>query len=149
MNDWRKRWKDIVTLNQHFVANGYNTVGLGKIYHGTRGAGVDPDNWTEWVSVQGVQYADPNSRKGMRVSKSSAPGRSTRRRGPATESADVPSDTYADGKRGITGAARLITLAKDAKPFFLAVGFTKPHLPFVAPKKFWDFYRRESFSMPK
>ena len=34
------------------------------------------------------------------------------------------------------------------KPFFLAVGFTKPHLPFVAPKKYWDLYERDSFSMP-
>lgn len=147
VTDWRKRWTDVVTLNQHFVAGGYNTVGLGKIYHGSNGAGVDPDNWTEWVNVGGTQYAAPESKANMRVTKSGTG--QTRRRGPATESADVPDDTYADGNRGVVGAARLTALAKKEKPFFLAVGFTKPHLPFIAPKKYWDLYQREEFAMPK
>lgn len=146
VTDWRKRWPDVVTLNQHFVANDYTTVGLGKIYHGSSGPGVDPDHWTEWVKVSGVQYAAPESKKNMRVTRSGT-GK-TRRRGPATESADVPDDTYADGNRGAAGAARLATLAKEDKPFFLAVGFMKPHLPFIAPKKYWDLYQRDEFSMP-
>lgn len=84
----------------------------------------------------------------MRVSRSSAPGGRERRRGPSTESGDVPDDTYADGKRAMVGAERLRQLAKKEAPFFLAVGFTKPHLPFVAPKRYWDLYQREQFSMP-
>lgn len=148
VTDWRKRWPNTVTLNQHFLTNGYNVVGLGKIYHGSSGAGVDPKNWTEWVKVGGTNYASPASLKNMRVTKSNTPGGKQRKRGPSTESADVPEVTYSDGNRAVTGAARLRALAKEEKPFFLAVGFTKPHLPFIAPKKFWDLYPRESFAMP-
>ena len=148
VSGWRKRWPDTITLNQHFKANGYNVVGLGKIYHGSGGDGVDPENWTEWIRVGGTQYASPESLRSMRVSKSSVPGGKDRRRGPSTESADVPEDTYADGNRGVTGAAKLTALAKADMPFFLAVGFTKPHLPFIAPKKYWDLYQGEKFKMP-
>jgi arylsulfatase A-like enzyme len=68
-----------------------------------------------------------------------------RGRGPAVECADVPDDTYHDGK--LTGMATqlLDSLSKNNKPFFLAVGYLKPHLPFVAPKKYWDMYRRNQF----
>ncbi len=137
---WRKRWPDIITLNQHFKANGYTTIGLGKIYHGSRGPGVDPDNWTEWVTVGGKGYATAASRKAKQAN--------PRGRGPATEVADVSDDTHFDGNRAKVGAARLYQLANAGKPFFLAVGFTKPHLPFVAPKKYWDFYSRDAFPLP-
>lgn len=55
-------------------------------------------------------------------------------------------ETYMDGK---TAAEAIKTLGqvKD-KPFFLAVGFRKPHLPFVSPKKYWDLYKRESIHVP-
>lgn len=141
VTDWRKRWAHIVTLNQHFKAGGYTTIGLGKIYHGSSGPGVDPDNWTQWLTVGGREYADPASVKAMR-------DRNGRRRGPSTESADVPDDTHFDGNRAKVGAARIYQLAKAGEPFFLAVGFTKPHLPFVAPLRYWDLYDRESFRLP-
>jgi arylsulfatase A-like enzyme len=141
VTDWRKRWADVITLNQHFKANGYTAIGLGKVYHGTGGPGVDPENWTEWVRVSGKQYGDPESLKQRRE-------RNGRKRGPATESADVPDETHFDGNRATVGAARIHQLAKAGKPFFLAVGFTKPHLPFVAPQKYWQLYKRESFGLP-
>jgi arylsulfatase A-like enzyme len=146
---WRERWAGVVTLNQHFKANGYTAVGLGKIYHGTGGPGVDPGNWSEWVTVDdGVNYANPASLKDKRTTRSAAPGRGTKSRGPATESGAVGDDTYADGLRAAEGARQIETLARAGKPFFLAVGFTKPHLPFVAPEKYWDLYEREGFAMP-
>jgi len=143
---WRERWADTVTLNQHFLANGYNTVGLGKIYHGSGGEGVDPENWTEWINVKGSQYANKESRENMRTTKA---GGKTRKRGPSTEAGNTDGADYPDSQRAATGAKRLAELAKKEEPFFLAVGFTKPHLPFVAPKKFWDLYKRENFSMPE
>jgi len=143
VTDWRKRWPKIITLNQHFKNNGYTTIGLGKIYHGSGGPGVDPDNWTRWIKVRGKEYGDPNSRKGDNVRL-----RNGRKRGPATESADVPDDSHADGNRAKEGAAQIQKLAKGSKPFFLAVGFTKPHLPFTAPRKYWDLYQRDQFKMP-
>ncbi len=144
---WRERWADTVTLNQHFEANGYAVVGLGKIYHGSSGPGVDPGNWTEWIEVGGSQYANPESRENTRVTKG---GRGqTRRRGPSTEAGATDGAGYPDSRRAAAGAAELAELAAAGRPFFLAVGFTKPHLPFVAPKRFWDLYERERFALPE
>lgn len=149
VTDWRKRWADVVTMNQHFEANGYTTVGLGKIYHGTGGPGVDPQNWTEWIKVGGKGYANPESLKQTRESKSHAPGgKRTRTRGPSTEAADVADDVYSDGMRASEGARQIKKLAAANKSFFLAVGFTKPHLPFNAPTRYWELYQREDFALP-
>lgn len=148
VSGWRKRWSKIVTLNQHFRANGYTVVGMGKIYHASGGAEADLKNWSEWVNVKGTKYANPESLQKLRISRSSTPGGKQRRRGPSTESADVPETTYGDGNRAATGAAKLRKLAGEKEPFFLAVGFTKPHLPFIAPKRFWNLYERESFALP-
>lgn len=70
-------------------------------------------------------------------------------RGAAFESADVPDSAYPDGKIA-EEAIRRLRAAKDkpSEPFFLAVGFLKPHLPFCAPKKYWDLYDRSSFTVP-
>ena len=65
--------------------------------------------------------------------------------GPAWECADVPDNAYGDGAIADT-AIEMLRQAKD-KPFFLAVGFLKPHLPFVAPKKYWDLYRRDQIPL--
>ena len=74
---WRERHAGVVTLNQHFGANGYTTVGLGKIYHGTNGPGVDPDNWTRWIPVKSkTTYADPANRTmAQEKARISRPGR--------------------------------------------------------------------------
>ena len=62
VTDWRKRWAGVTTLNQHFGNHGYTTVGIGKVYHGSSGPGVDPDNWTEWlIPAKGAEYANPES----------------------------------------------------------------------------------------
>ena len=145
VTDWRKRHADVVTMNQHFMQNGYQTVGLGKIYHGTGGDGVDLDNWTQWIRVKGASYVKQESLDQLAVEQ-------TRRRqapeGPSTEAADVDDEAYPDGARAKVAVEQIQKLAADDEPFFLAVGFTKPHLPFVAPKKYWDLYQRDSFKMP-
>ncbi len=77
-------------------------------------------------------------------------------RGPATECADVADNFYEDGKLADLAVKSLKKLAIKAKskkegehqPFFLGVGFHKPHLPFVAPKKYWDIYDRSKIQMP-
>ena len=149
VSDWRKRWAHVVTMNQHFKANGYTAVGLGKVFHGTGGPGVDPENWTEWIKVGGQGYANPESLKQTRESKNHAPGgAATRSKGPATEAADGADDVYSDGMRAAEGVRQIEKLAAADKPFFLAVGFTKPHLPFNAPTKYWDLYKREDFALP-
>ncbi|MEM6471815.1 MAG: sulfatase [Planctomycetota bacterium] len=148
VTDWRKRWSNVVTLNQHFTANGYTTVGLGKIYHNTSGVAVDEENWSKWIKVVGKGYANPDSLKKTRETKSSLPGTKSKKRGPSTESAKDADFVYADGLRAKQGVRQIKRLADSKEPFFLAVGFTKPHLPFNAPTKYWDLYDRESFSLP-
>ena len=61
-------------------------------------------------------------------------------RGPAFEAADVPDNTFQDGKVAELAISTLQQMSQKKEPFFLAVGFVKPHLPFVSPKKYWDLY---------
>ena len=65
----------------------------------------------------------------------------------ATECVDVPDNAYADGLIAEAGVDNIRKMAKSDKPFFLAVGFKKPHAPYVAPKKYWDLYDREKFPL--
>ncbi len=62
------------------------------------------------------------------------------KRGPPWESPDVADNKLFDGQMAEHAVERLQALAKEEKPFFLAVGFLKPHLPFIAPKKYFDLY---------
>ena len=64
-------------------------------------------------------------------------------RGPFCEWAEVPDTAYDDGKLALKAIADLKRLKEQGKPFFMACGFWKPHLPFNAPKKYWDLYDRE------
>ena len=67
----------------------------------------------------------------------------------AYESAAVPDNAYPDGRIADEAIRRLQSAkARPSEPFFLAVGFLKPHLPFCAPKKYWDFYDRATFTVP-
>ena len=152
VDGWRVRHPHLITMNQHFRQQGFNTVGLGKIYHGTSGQGVDPANWDQWINLEANSYAkkENNDIAKAAVLRGEIGNARDPAKGPLTESADVHDDTYVDGMR----AAKVVELlqnfsdSKAENPFFLAVGLTKPHLPFVAPKKYWDLYQRDSFKMP-
>ncbi len=151
VSGWRERHPHLLTINQHFGKQGYQTIGLGKIYHGHKGAGVDPAHWGRWIEVDADDYARPENvqmlaqaRHQGQVGNALDPPK-----GPTTESADVADDTYIDGKRAIKAVEVINDLAaQKGRPFFLAVGLSKPHLPFVAPQKYWDLYDRKAFSMP-
>lgn len=136
---------DVVTFSQHFIKHGYHAAGLGKIYHVGHGNTDDKLSWSvpSW-KPGGSAYASPESIASIR------PDAKGKRRGPATEAADVPDETYADGKVADEAVARLRQAAETPQqPFFLAVGFVKPHLPFVAPQKYWDMYNAEAVPMPE
>ncbi len=126
---------DIVSLPQHFKNNGYETISLGKIYHHNED---DPDAWSKppLRFMVGSGYVTEEGKKLVKLNKESNPKSGTK--GPVTESADVADNVYSDGKLA-DKAIEELQLLKD-KPFFLAVGFRKPHLPFTAPKKYWDMY---------
>jgi iduronate 2-sulfatase len=136
---------EAITLAQLFKQHGWRTEALGKIFHVGHGNHDDPASWSvpHW-SPRAAQYALPKSFPGKDQEKSEFP------KGAAVECADVPDLTYGDGQIADEAIRRLQAAAKDPnQPFFLAVGFLKPHLPFVAPKKYWDLYQRGSFQLPR
>lgn len=148
---FRTALPDVVTLGQHFRNHGWFVQGMGKIYHG---GFDDAATWSvPWQTPKAPVYALPENvaltRRALNT-EPSEPARAERLRastpsarrprGPAFEAADVPDDTYQDGKVADLAVATLRELSQKEQPFFLAVGFIKPHLPFVAPQKYWDLY---------
>jgi arylsulfatase A-like enzyme len=126
-----------VPFNTHFKTHGYRTISLGKIYHQ---ASDSEDGWSAkpWAPTV-AKYALPDN-QAINVGG---------KNGPSTENADVPDDTYADGIIAAKAIEELNRLASGPQdPFLLAVGFYKPHLAFIAPKKYWDLYPTESISLP-
>lgn len=133
MGSFRKNNPDIVTMPQALKDAGYETVGVGKIYHPLRDKEVkdDPQSWSmPYVKSPGATYALANGRV-------------------ATECADVPDNAYVDGVIADEAIKTMAKLKEGDKPFFLGVGFKKPHLPFCAPKKYWDMYDREDMPVAK
>lgn len=145
---------DSITLPQHFMQHGYRTEGLGKIFHVGHGNHEDPASWSvPHFQAKSIFYALPENRaKGLTREEAlfanQTAGVGKLPRGAPYESADVPDNTYPDGQIADEALHRLKAAAQRAEPFFLAVGFLKPHLPFCAPKKYWDLYQRDSFQAP-
>ena len=156
--NFRKTAPDAVTLPQHFMAHDYRTEGLGKIFHVGHGNHEDRASWSvpHW-KTDVVRYALPESRAPRGLTREEAlfsnePGQQAARlpRGAAYESADVPDTAYPDGQLADEAIRRLQSAARNPdQPFFIAVGFVKPHLPFCAPKKYWELYDRSSFELPE
>jgi arylsulfatase A-like enzyme len=143
---FRKNVPDVVTLGQHFKQNGYYSVSMGKIYHGGYD---DRPTWSEPARKPqgGLGYVTPENKKliAKKLAEANAQGlkgkpRSRASRGTATEMGDVPDNEYTDGAVADLAVSTIRELKQRNEPFFLAVGFVKPHLPFNAPKKYWDLY---------
>ena len=130
-----------VTLPQHFKNHGYHARSIGKIFHGGGKPSKDPPSWSEAPLFDDVR--DPKMRY---ATQKNLQGKGHKRA--ASESAEVPDNAYVDGLVYQAAEKALVDLKKDRKPFFLAVGFRKPHLPFSAPKKYWDLYRRKDIPPP-
>ncbi len=138
---FRAAMPDVVTLPQHFKNHGYHTQSLGKIFHGSGKPSQDPPSWSvtpryDVVRDPKLRYALPENLRGKGLKRS------------ASESAEVPDSTYIDGIVCDAAIATLADLRTKKQPFFLAVGFRKPHLPFCAPKKYWDLYNRDKVPLP-
>jgi iduronate 2-sulfatase len=151
---------ETVTLAQYFRQHGWHTASLGKVMHDKSGH-EDPASWSvpHWYPPNGLAayvYARPENiaqqQRAAAAAKSAAalPAASAaRRRGPAVESTDVPDTAYSDGLIADEAILRLRRAhTAPSEPFFLAVGFIKPHLPFCAPRKYWDLYDRAAFALP-
>jgi iduronate 2-sulfatase len=138
---FRNALPDTVTLPQLFKNHGYQTQGIGKILHGNGKPASDPPSWTHEPLL--AVNRDPKLRYAL---KENLTGSGLKRS--ATESAKVSDSTYIDGQVCDAAIKRLTEFRKNGKPFFLAVGFRKPHLPFCAPSRYWNMYKPDTISPP-
>ncbi len=147
--DFRKRTlPDVVTLPQIFMRAGYYSARVGKIYHygnpgdiGTSGLD-DPASWNHVVNPAGRDKTvlehdvlNYTPRKGLGSAMAFLNDLTGR------------DEEHTDGKVAIEGI-KLLEQHKD-KPFFLAIGFYKPHTPYIAPKKYFDMYPMASIKLPE
>lgn len=143
------------TMFHHLKRNGYYTVGIGKISHYVDGllygytdevgdAYELPYSWNEMLFDAGkwgtgwnafFAYADGSNRQGKKQLVK------------PYECADVDDNGYPDGLTADLAVQKLKELSEKNEPFCLAVGFFKPHLPFTAPKKYWDLYQEDDISI--
>ena len=165
--EFRPILPDVVTLPQAFKEAGYASVGMGKIYDPRAAGGredMDAPSWSEdYINVDSpsddtFSYLDP--RVVERLAELQAQGQlkggyNKRLKTafpdgkPSTDKAAVPDEAYHDGAMTEIAKQRLADFAETGEPFFLAVGYKKPHLPFNAPAKYWDMYDRNHFPLAK
>ncbi|MSR32661.1 MAG: DUF229 domain-containing protein [Gemmataceae bacterium] len=140
---FRQKNPDVVTLPQWFKSNGYDTRCVGKIFHNwhTQVKG-DPGSWSKPEFLHYANHGDDTPMVSGKVPASSVAGIG-RKYGQVEvcECRDVPDEAFFDG-RVAAEAVKTLSEIKD-QPFFLAVGFWKPHAPFNAPKKYWNLYDRD------
>lgn len=153
---------DAVTLPDHFMRAGYHTESMGKVYHIGHGTVGDTAGWSvPHHKDKVIEYVDPASTGGVATQEEAlfeeipvpegdpfAFAR-TLARGAAWEMPDVADDAYADGRTAARATERLAALKQSKEPFFLAVGFARPHLPFSVPKRYWDMYDPARLPMPQ
>jgi len=142
---FRETMPDVITLPQWFKQHGYFTQSVGKIYHAgqTRIAG-DPASWSV---PQVLHWANHNQDDVARVPLGIAPSAPTLE--PTDDIRDVPDEAYKDGRVAAAAIDALRAIAARNSPFFLGVGFWKPHTPFNPPKRYWDLYRPEDIPPPR
>jgi iduronate 2-sulfatase len=138
---FREMHPQLVTLPQLFKQHGYQAQNIGKIFHNWRQDQYQGD-MVSWSVPSILHYATHNSDQ-PQVSGILPPNLSDV---PRTACYDIPDNAYFDGRIADLAITALRQL-KD-QPFFLAVGFWKPHLPFNAPKKYWDLYERSRVELP-
>lgn len=160
---FRPAQPDCITLPQHFKANGYRCEALGKIYHKGHedgrswtaphwypfGRSVDTDHvdWNQQIvtkhNINVLEYSTPKAND-TSVKKQDKEAKA----GPAFEVSLKDDSDLPDGATANEAVKRLAAFKAKGEPFFLAVGFVKPHLPFVAPKKYWNLYDPNSIPLP-
>jgi len=150
-----------VTMPQYFANHGYRTESLGKVFHIGHGNHGDPDSFSvPHFHDKVIEYVDPASTEGGKLTREEAYFTNQKLgeirslpRGAAFESPDVEDARYADGRVAAETVRRLQAAKKrreeDGTPFFIVAGFARPHLPFSAPKKYWEMHDPDKLPMPK
>ena len=172
--DLKTRMRDInptiLSLPQYFIRQGYSTQGIGKIYDPRCvDDELDQPSWSvpyyrksdKYISAKTGkpegQFQLPETKALVKKYTAEAQAKGLKGKDlndyvgkyikPSVECLDVPDNAYNDGANALHARDILSGLSKEDKPFFLAVGFSKPHLPFVAPKKYWDLYQRDEMPL--
>jgi iduronate 2-sulfatase len=150
---FRTKVPDAITLPEYFKSHGYTTERYGKIFHMTHGNYDDVRSWTRMGDKGRIKTPSPATPSGDSAKANGAAGGvanppKKQRRGPAFKAPEVDDDALADGRLAKTAVERLRVLKESGAPFFLAVGFARPHLPFIAPKKYWDLYDPSQIPLP-
>ena len=159
-NRLRETLPHAVTLPQYFAKRGWRTEALGKIFHIGHGNEGDPESFqAPHFKEKVIEYVDPASAPGGQLTREEAFFTNQRLgevnqlpRGAAFEGPDVTDEAYADGRVAAETIRRLKTAkarrARNGTPFFIAAGFARPHLPFSAPKKYWDMHDPDKLPQP-
>ena len=159
---------DVLTLPEHFKNNGYETIGIGKIYDPRAvDSGRDRRSWSvPFITQNQLKFSDGYSfpsggfyqgkenreirskfrQEGIEKGVSNLNKYESDRFKPPYENADVPDGAYMDGAIA-NRAVELIDEMDSSKPFFLAVGFLRPHLPFNAPTRYWNMYNEDEIQL--
>ena len=130
-----------LTLPEHFRKHGYTTISNGKVFHHRPDTADRSWSATPWYPNTGGNW------RNYLLPENQAAAAESDGRGPAFECADVPDNAYIDGQVADHTIADLHRLKDAGEPFFLAAGFVKPHLPFNAPKRYWDLYKRADINL--
>jgi arylsulfatase A-like enzyme len=160
---FRQNLPNVVTMPQHFHAHGYHTVSMGKIFHNhmpDRVSFDEPDLRPAKYMTKELIDREPESfyhdaalnaelaivrqRRLQKNPKAYADGWAY---GRSTESFDAPDSEFYDGAQTDLAIETLRRLKKRKQPFFLALGYYRPHLPFVAPTKYWNLYDRDKLPL--
>jgi len=160
---------DLLTIPQYFKQNGYITTGVGKIFDPRCvDENLDTPSWSipfvkesqltfpseygrpVFGYYQNEQIKSTIKEKIRQAQKNGIknPRKYVRKHyKPPYESSDAPDDAYVDGAIANKALKLLEKLSQQEQPFFLAVGFKRPHLPFVAPRKYWNFYDEKDITL--
>ncbi len=153
---FRRAEPEAVTLLQFFMKQGWRTEGIGKVFHVGHGNHDDTLSWSvPFQPDKVVEYLKPENSAGGQLTREEAYFTNQKLgqnrdlpRGAAWEIAEAPDHAYADGRIADEGIRRLQKAAqKPDQPFFLVLGFVKPHLPFCAPKRYWDLHDPKAFML--
>ncbi len=135
----------IISLPQYLKEHGYTTISNGKVFHHLNDM---KNSWSEdpWHPIR--DQDDPVNWRDYQILENQLTAKEQGGIGPAFELIDGDDSLYFDGKIANKSLQDLVRLKESGKPFFLAVGFLKPHLPFNAPEKYWKMYSPEDIRMP-
>jgi iduronate 2-sulfatase len=160
--EFRDVYPNAITLPQYFMNAGYHVESMGKVYHIGHGNTNDEASWSiPHHKEKVIEYLLPESTD-RQLTREEALFQNSQKhikglpkieelpRGAAWESLDVLDEAYADGRVASHAINRLRKLSENPdQPFFMAVGFARPHLPFCVPKKYWDLYYPQDLPMPQ